>query len=112
MARPIRIPQDLRPHPSRADLRVPMREIPLSAGEPPVRLYDTSGPFTDPQVDIDLKRGLPPAARDLDPRAGRRGGADRATRRSTGAGATTIPPSAACASPACGARCAPARDGA
>ncbi len=30
------------------------------AASRPVRLYDTSGPFTDPQVDIDLKRGLPP----------------------------------------------------
>ena len=48
------------PHPSRPDIRVPMREVPLSGGEPPVRLYDTSGPFTDPQVDIDLKRGLSP----------------------------------------------------
>src|SRR5262245_44078536 len=47
-------------HPSRPDIRVPMREVPLSGGEPPVRLYDTSGPFTDPQVDIDLKRGLSP----------------------------------------------------
>src|SRR5262245_9019941 len=48
------------PHPSRPDIRVPMREVPLSGGEPPVRLYDTSGPFTDPQADIDLKRGLSP----------------------------------------------------
>jgi phosphomethylpyrimidine synthase len=32
------------------DLRVPFREIPLdpSAREAPVRVYDTSGPFTDP----------------------------------------------------------------
>ena len=29
---------------SRADIRVPMREISLAASEPPVRLYDTSGP--------------------------------------------------------------------
>jgi phosphomethylpyrimidine synthase len=45
---------------SRADLRVPMREIALSGGNPPVRLYDTSGPYTDPSADLDLKRGLPP----------------------------------------------------
>src|SRR4030095_14891130 len=42
------------------DLRVPMREIALSGGNPPLRLYDTSGPYTDPDVQIDLKRGLPP----------------------------------------------------
>src|SRR5499427_6139574 len=45
---------------SRADIRVPMREIALSGGNPPLRLYDTSGPYTDPDVDLDLKRGLPP----------------------------------------------------
>ncbi len=45
---------------SRPDLRVPVREIPLSGGEPPVRLYDTSGPYTDPDVHTDIKQGLPP----------------------------------------------------
>src|SRR5881398_547320 len=45
---------------SRSDLRVPIREIALSGGNPPVRLYDTSGPYTDPEAAIDLKRGLPP----------------------------------------------------
>src|SRR5205814_2631915 len=45
---------------SRPDIRVPMREIPLSGGNPPVRLYDTSGPYTDPDAQIDLKRGLRP----------------------------------------------------
>jgi phosphomethylpyrimidine synthase len=44
---------------SRSDLRVPMREIALSGGNPPIRLYDTSGPYTDPSADLDLKRGLP-----------------------------------------------------
>jgi phosphomethylpyrimidine synthase len=52
---------------SRADLRVPMREIALSAtltdaGEtpnPPVVVYDTSGPYTDPDATIDIGRGLP-----------------------------------------------------
>jgi len=44
-----------------ADIRVPMREIPLheSAGEPPVVVYDTSGPYTDPQPRIDIHAGLP-----------------------------------------------------
>jgi phosphomethylpyrimidine synthase len=32
---------------SRPDIRVPFREVPLSAGNPPVRLYDTSGPVPD-----------------------------------------------------------------
>src|SRR5881398_1826275 len=45
---------------SRPDIRVPMREIALSGGNPPLRLYDTSGPYTDPDANIDLKRGLPP----------------------------------------------------
>ena len=36
--------------------RVAMREIDLepSSGEPPVRVYDTSGPYTDPEVRIDI----------------------------------------------------------
>src|SRR4029453_17894492 len=45
---------------SRAEIRVPMREITLSGGNAPLRLYDTSGPYTDPNADLDLKRGLPP----------------------------------------------------
>jgi phosphomethylpyrimidine synthase len=45
---------------SRSDLRVPMREIALSGGEPPLTLYDTSGPYTDPDAHTDIKRGLPP----------------------------------------------------
>src|SRR5438445_1018243 len=45
---------------SRPDLRVPAREIARSAGNPPLRLYDTSGPYTDPGAQIGLKRGLPP----------------------------------------------------
>ncbi len=42
-------------------LRVPMRAIDVdpSAGEPPVVVYDTSGPYTDPQAEIDIARGLP-----------------------------------------------------
>src|SRR5579863_3930504 len=37
---------------------VPFREVPLSGGELPVRLYDTSGPYTDQSVDIDIDKGL------------------------------------------------------
>src|SRR2546428_10278878 len=44
----------------RSEIRVPMREIPLSGRNPPVRLYDTNGPYTDPDAQIDLKCGLPP----------------------------------------------------
>ena len=43
------------------DIRVPMREIALhpSALEPPVTVYDSSGPYTDPDVAIDIATGLP-----------------------------------------------------
>ncbi|MFD2112335.1 phosphomethylpyrimidine synthase ThiC [Thiorhodococcus fuscus] len=52
---------------SRPDLRVPMREVSLTPthtneGEeenPPVFVYDTSGPYTDPNARIDLLAGLP-----------------------------------------------------
>jgi len=40
-------------------LRVPLREIVLSEGEPPVPVYDSSGPYTDPAAKIDVERGLP-----------------------------------------------------
>jgi phosphomethylpyrimidine synthase len=44
-----------------SDLRVPLREIILSegAGEPNLPVYDTSGPYTDPTVVIDVNAGLP-----------------------------------------------------
>ncbi|MDO1558025.1 phosphomethylpyrimidine synthase ThiC [Brevundimonas sp. 2R-24] len=43
------------------DIRVPFREVALhpTANEPPVTLYDPSGPYTDPTADIDIARGLP-----------------------------------------------------
>src|ERR1700733_8400085 len=43
------------------ELRVPMREITLhpAAGEPPLTVYDSSGPYTDPNQSIDIARGLP-----------------------------------------------------
>ncbi len=52
---------------SRPDIRVPMREIrqsdtPASFGaekNPPVYVYDTSGPYTDPAAKIDIRNGLP-----------------------------------------------------
>jgi phosphomethylpyrimidine synthase len=52
---------------SRPDIRVPMREIsqsdtPASMGaekNPPIFVYDTSGPYTDPTANIDIRSGLP-----------------------------------------------------
>jgi len=42
------------------DLRVPFREVALhpTANEPPVTLYDPSGPYSDPAQTIDIERGL------------------------------------------------------
>src|SRR5499426_1149595 len=41
------------------DLRVPVREIMLDAsGEPPLPVYDTTGPYTDSDVAIDVEKGL------------------------------------------------------
>jgi len=52
---------------SRPDIRVPFREISLSdtpsafgaEKNPPVVVYDTSGPYTDPTISIDIRDGLP-----------------------------------------------------
>ncbi len=52
---------------SRPDIRVPMREISLSPTTTaegveenhPILVYDTSGPYTDPEVELDLEKGLP-----------------------------------------------------
>ncbi|WP_394061902.1 phosphomethylpyrimidine synthase ThiC [Alcaligenes sp. WGS1538] len=53
---------------SRPDLRVPFREITLAdtpsqfgaERNPPLSVYDTSGPYTDPAAHIDIRKGLPP----------------------------------------------------
>jgi len=44
------------------DIRVPMREISVhpTAGEPPLPVYDSSGPYTDPDVLTDIRQGLAP----------------------------------------------------
>ena len=42
---------------SRADLRVPVRDVRLTNGSQ-ASFYDTSGPYTDPQAAIDVRRGL------------------------------------------------------
>ncbi|SEO50354.1 phosphomethylpyrimidine synthase ThiC [Aquisalimonas asiatica] len=52
---------------SRPDVRVPMREITQAdtvgdtgrEANPPLTVYDTSGPYTDPDTPVDLRKGLP-----------------------------------------------------
>jgi phosphomethylpyrimidine synthase len=44
-------------------IRVPMREIPLQEPNPPITIYDTSGPYGDPGYTVDLDQGLPPLRR-------------------------------------------------
>ena len=55
-SRKVYVAGELYPH-----IRVPFREVAVhpSANEPPVTIYDSSGPYTDPTVTIDIKRGLP-----------------------------------------------------
>ncbi|ANS51321.1 thiamine biosynthesis protein ThiC [Bacillus thuringiensis] len=47
----------------RAGMKVPMREIEQSETNgipnPPVRVYDTSGPYTDPAYKVELEKGIP-----------------------------------------------------
>lgn len=51
----------------RPDIRVPMREVKLAdtylengrEHNPPVTLYDTSGPYTDPQYSLEISQGIP-----------------------------------------------------
>ena len=64
---------------SAPDLRVPLREIALdpSANEPPLPVYDTTGPYTDPDVSIDVEKGLSRARIELGARARRRRGISR-----------------------------------
>lgn len=53
---------------SRKDLRVGMREVHCSASpgtfggglNPPITIYDTSGPYSDPDIQVNLMQGLPP----------------------------------------------------
>jgi phosphomethylpyrimidine synthase len=99
---------------SRPDIRVPMREIsqadtPTAFGgekNPPIFVYDCSGPYSDPGAKIDIRRPARPARR-LDRRARRH----RALPDLSPNSAASAPPtrrSTNCASPACTAsRCAP-----
>ncbi len=81
-ARPIRPGITTDPFPSASKVyvegtlpgvRVPMREIRVApththqgrtVENPPVTVYDTSGPYTDPAAEIDVHRGLPPLRRE------------------------------------------------
>ena len=91
---------------SRPDIRVPMREIsqsdtPAAFGaekNPPVYVYDTSGPYTDPDARIDIRSGLRGAARALDRGARRHRAARRARRRATAGSASPMRSSPSCAS--------------
>ncbi len=55
-SRKVRAPGRLHP-----EISVAMREIDLeaSSGEPPIRVYDTSGLYSDPTAEIDINKGLP-----------------------------------------------------
>ncbi len=62
--------------PGSRDIRVPMREIALSGGEPPLRVYDTSGPQGyDPREGLPaLRRGWILERGDVEERSGARAG--------------------------------------
>ena len=59
---------------STPDIRVPMREVrqmdtatqnkDAPEANPPIYIYDTSGPYTDPEAEIDLLKGLAPLRED------------------------------------------------
>jgi phosphomethylpyrimidine synthase len=68
LTRPIPGSRKIYAHGMRDDLRVPMREVAQARTaksygaeiNPALAIYDTSGPYTDPSVTIDLRRGLLP----------------------------------------------------
>ena len=68
---------------STPSIRVPFRSVRLTNGEG-VHLYDTSGPYTDPEHAVDLKQGLPPLRR---PWILERGDVEPSTRGGRGLGA-------------------------
>lgn len=55
-SRKVHVPGELHP-----EIRVPMREISVhpTSGEPPVTVYDPSGPYTDPAHTVSIDAGLP-----------------------------------------------------
>ncbi len=71
------------------DLRVAMREIALSGGEPPLTVYDASGPYTDESVAIDVRAGLAKHRRDWILARGDVETTDSGVLRAKGGGAVT-----------------------
>ncbi|CAO3419115.1 phosphomethylpyrimidine synthase ThiC [Azospirillum endophyticum] len=71
------------------DLRVAMREIALSGGEPPLTVYDSSGPYTDEAVAIDVRAGLAKHRRDWILARGDVEATDSGVLRAKGGGAVT-----------------------
>ena len=59
-SRKVHVPAETNP-----SIKVAMREVDLDphSGEEPVRIYDPSGPFTDPAVSVDITEGLAPLRR-------------------------------------------------
>ena len=86
------------------DISVPLREITLSSpAEPKVRVYDTTGPYTDPTIAIDVRKGLARVRRGwvlarggVEEYDGRPIAADRQRQRE-GVGAAAVPQHAAAA---------------
>ncbi|HVI50815.1 MAG TPA: phosphomethylpyrimidine synthase ThiC [Candidatus Sulfotelmatobacter sp.] len=58
------IPGSRKVHAAEGGVAVAMREICLGGGEAPLRVYDTSGPYTDDAVRIDIRQGLPALRRE------------------------------------------------
>ncbi|MBP2302336.1 phosphomethylpyrimidine synthase ThiC [Azospirillum picis] len=71
------------------DLRVAMREIALSGGEPPLAVYDSSGPYTDETAAVDIRAGLPKHRRDWILARGDVEATGRGALRARGGGAVT-----------------------
>ena len=71
------------------DLRVALREIALSGGEPPLTVYDASGPYTDESVAIDVRAGLAKHRRDWILARGDVETTDSGVLRAKGGGAVT-----------------------
>ncbi len=67
VARPFANSRKIHIEGSRQDIRVPMREVMLTPTRtaegieenPPITVYDTSGPYSDPDIEINLLEGLP-----------------------------------------------------
>jgi len=58
------IPGSRKVHAAKDGVSVAMREICVGGGEAPLRVYDTSGPYTDEATTIDIRQGLPALRRE------------------------------------------------